>query len=134
MVHPSELDTVLPEADWLALACPLTEETRGLIDARRLALLPDGARVLNVARGAVIDEDAMIECLRSGRLAGAYLDVFTQEPLPQESPLWAMANVIVTPHNATVSSGKYERECRLFLDNLRRWAAGEPLINEVLSL
>jgi D-2-hydroxyacid dehydrogenase (NADP+) len=131
MVHPSELDTVLPQADWLALATPLSDETRGLIDARRLALLPEGARILNVARGAVIDEAAMVQALASGRLGGAYLDVFTTEPLPPESPLWTLPNVIVTPHNSTATSGKYEREARLFLDNLSRWLRAEALANEV---
>ncbi len=103
------------------------------MDARRLALLPQGARILNVARGAVIDEAAMIEGLESGRLGGAYLDVFTTEPLPEESPLWTLPNVIVTPHNSTATSGKYEREARLFLDNLTRWLRAETLANEVTS-
>jgi phosphoglycerate dehydrogenase-like enzyme len=125
---------VLPKADWLVLACPLTDETRGLIDARRLDLLPAGARIANVARGAVIDEEAMIEALRAGRLAGAYLDVFTREPLPAESQLWDMPNVIVTPHNSTVSAGNRRRQAEIFLDNLRRWGRGEPLTNLVVSL
>jgi D-2-hydroxyacid dehydrogenase (NADP+) len=132
-VHPSELDSVLPAADWLALACPLTPETRGLIDERRLGLLPAGARLVNVSRGAVVDEEAMIHALESGRLAGAYLDVFAKEPLPPESPLWRLPNVIVTPHNAAVSSGKYDREARIFMENLDRWLKGEPLRNEILS-
>ncbi len=134
VVHPDKLDVVLPRADWLVLACPLTDETRGLIDARRIALLPPGARIANVARGAVIDEDAMIEGLRSGHLGGAYLDVFTREPLPADSPLWDLPNVIVTPHNSTVSASKYQREAEIFLDNLARWAKGTPLTNLVTRL
>ena len=134
VVHPSGLDAVLPRADWLTLACPLTDETRGLIDARRLGLLPQGARIANVARGAVIDEEAMIAALRSGRLGGAYLDVFAAEPLPAESPLWDLPNVIVTPHNSTVSASKYQREAEVFLDNLARWAGGAPLTNLVTAL
>jgi phosphoglycerate dehydrogenase-like enzyme len=134
MAHPSELDKYLPSADWLALACPLTEETRGLIDARRLSLLPPRAHIVNVSRGAVIDEEAMIAELRSGRLGGAYLDVFTTEPLPPESPLWDMANVIVTPHNSSTSASNYERQAEIFLDNLERWARNEPLRNVVKSL
>jgi phosphoglycerate dehydrogenase-like enzyme len=134
LVHPSDLDSVLPAADWLVLACPLTDETRGLIDGRRLDLLPKGARLANVARGAVVDEPALIERLRSGQLGGAYLDVFAQEPLPPASPLWDMENVIVTPHNSTVSSGKNRRETEVFLENLGRWARGEALLNVVARL
>jgi phosphoglycerate dehydrogenase-like enzyme len=134
VLHPSALDSVLPRADWLVLACPLTDETRGLIDARRLALLPAGARLVNVARGAVVDEDAMVESLLLRRLAGAYLDVFAQEPLPAESPLWAMENVIVTPHNSTVSASKSRRESEVFFENLGRWARGDALLNLVTTL
>jgi phosphoglycerate dehydrogenase-like enzyme len=133
MVHPSNLDEVLPRADWLVLASLLTGETRRLIDARRLALLPAGAHLINVSRGAIVVEGALIESLERGHLGGAYLDVFEREPLLAESPLWDMKNVIVTPHNAAASNGKYEREARLFLDNLVRWGKGEPLINEVLQ-
>lgn len=134
IVHPSKLDSVLPEANWLSLACPLTDETRGLIDARRFGLLPEKACVANVARGAVIDEDALIEGLQAGRLGGAYLDVFAREPLPEDSPLWDMPNVIITPHNATASASKYRRECEVFFDNLRRWATNQPLRNVVTDL
>jgi phosphoglycerate dehydrogenase-like enzyme len=131
MVTPADLDRVLPAADWLVLAPILSPETRGMIDARRIALLPRGARVINISRGAVIDETAMIEALRSGQLGGAYLDVFEKEPLPADSPLWSLPNVILTPHNSAVSRGKFYREADLFFENLRRWATGRPLINEV---
>ena len=131
MVMPADLDRVLPQANWLVLAPVLTPETRGMIDARRIALLPRGARVINVSRGLVIDEAAMIEALHSGHLGGAYLDVFSKEPLPPESPLWLMPNVILTPHNSAVSSGKYQREADLFFENLTRWGNGQPLVNEV---
>ncbi|MGK9872187.1 NAD(P)-dependent oxidoreductase, partial [Salmonella enterica subsp. enterica] len=86
-------------------ACPLTDETRGLIGAEALCRLPDGAHLVNVARGEVVDEPALIAALREGRLAGAYLDVFAHEPLPTDSPLWDMPNVIVTPHSAGFSDG-----------------------------
>ena len=127
----AQLDTVLHLANWLVLAPILTAETRGMIDARRLALMPAGARVINISRGAVIDEEAMIESLRNGYLGGAYLDVFNREPLPSESPLWQLPNVILTPHNAAASQGKYKREAGLFFENLRRWGRGQPLVNEV---
>ncbi len=128
---PARLRELLPRADWLALACALTDETRGAIDANALALLPRGARVLNISRGGVIDEPALIEALRDGRLAGAYLDVFTEEPLPGSSPLWSLPNVIVTPHNSSISSGNEERRTAVFLRNLVRYGRGEPLVNEV---
>ena len=131
MVHPRELDRVLKDADWLFLACTLTDETRGLIDARRLSLLRRGARLVNISRGAVVVEEDLIEALRSGQLRGAYMDVFAKEPLPLDSPLWDMPNVVITPHNAAISSGKYRREADLFFENLRRWSRNEPLINEV---
>jgi phosphoglycerate dehydrogenase-like enzyme len=132
MRHPSELDAVLPAADWLVLAPILTPETRGMIDARRLALMPKGARLINISRGAVVDEQALIDALAGGQLGGAYLDVFLQEPLPVESPLWSLPNVILTPHNAANSRGKFRREALLFLENLQRWGRQEPLTNEVV--
>ena len=122
---------MLPRADWLALAVPLTDDTRGLIDASAFAALPPGARVLNVARGEVIDEPAMIAALRSGALAGAYLDVFVEEPLPPSSPLWDLPNVIVTPHNSASSTGNVARALDIFLRNLERWVRDKPLENEV---
>lgn len=131
MVQPSSLEAVLPRADWLVLASLLTDETRGLVNAKLLSLLPAGARLINVSRGAIVVEEALIEALRSGHVGGAYLDVFEKEPLSPESPLWDLPNVIISPHNAAASSGKFEREARLFLDNLVRWGRGQPLINEV---
>jgi len=130
-VRFEDIGRVLPRADWLLLACPLTERTRGLVDAAALALLPPGARLVNVARGEVVDEAALIEALRGGALAGAYLDVFAHEPLPADSPLWSLPNVIVTPHTAGHSDGNEARVAALFLDNLRRWNAGLPLLNRV---
>jgi phosphoglycerate dehydrogenase-like enzyme len=131
-LHPPErLPELLPRADWLAIACPLSEATRGAIGADALARLPRGAHLLNVARGEIVDEAALIESLRDGRLAGAYLDVFATEPLPSESPLWRMPNVIATPHNSAASRGNEARQIEIFLDNLARFARGEPLRNEV---
>jgi phosphoglycerate dehydrogenase-like enzyme len=119
----------LPGADWLLLACPLTPQTEGMVDAQALALLPAHAQLVNVSRGEIVDQPALIEALRSGRLAGAFLDVFAKEPLPSDSPLWSLPNVIVTPHSAGLSDGNAARVRRMFLDNLRRWRADEPLQN-----
>ena len=131
VVHPDALDAVLPRADWLAVTANLTSETRGAIDARRLALLPEGAHVINVARGRIIDESALVEALRSNRIAGAYLDVFKTEPLPAESPLWDMPNVIITPHAAWTGKGNFERARLIFLNNLETWLRRRELSTEV---
>jgi len=128
---PARLRELLPRADWLAIACPLSDETRGAIDAAGLALLPRGAHVLNVARGGIVDEPALVAALRDGRLAGAYLDVFATEPLPADSPLWSLPNVVATPHNSAASRGNEDRQLEIFLDNLARYGRGEPLRNEV---
>lgn len=131
MVLPASLKDMLPRADWLALACPLTPETRGIIGEAELALLPPGAHIINIARGEVIDEPALIEALRSGRLGGAYLDVVSTEPLPAESPLWDLPNVIISPHNSAIAQGNERRTVEYFLTNVAAWAKGEPLTNEV---
>ena len=131
MHPPVELARILPRAYWLALACPLTDETRGMIDAKALALLPPGAGILNIARGEVIDEPALIAALESGALRGAYLDVFAQEPLPAESPLWSMPNVIISPHNSAISAGNRGRQAEYFFRNLKAFAKGDAMENEV---
>ncbi len=131
MHTPDQLDALLPRADWLMLACPLTVETRKLITAQRLALLPEGAHIINIARGEVIDEAAMTTALQSGHIAGAYLDVFEQEPLPVTSPLWDMPNVLVTPHNSTNSRGNERRVFECFVAILEQWKNNTPLTNEV---
>jgi len=133
MHTPDQIDALLPRAEWLMLACPLTPQTRGLITATRLALLPRGAHMINIARGEVIDEAAMIAALQSGHLAGAYLDVFEQEPLPAASPLWDMPNVLVTPHNSSSALGNERRVFKMFVRNLEHWQRGEALRNEVPS-
>jgi phosphoglycerate dehydrogenase-like enzyme len=125
-----ELDWLLPQAEFLVTAVPLTDQTRGMVGARELALLPQGAVVINVGRGPLIDEAALVEALRSGHLGGASLDVFDPEPLPADSPFWELPNVMVTPH----VSGTHDRVSRyttdLFLANLERYVAGRPLLNE----
>jgi phosphoglycerate dehydrogenase-like enzyme len=123
----AELATVLHRAQWLVLACPLSEATRRLVDAAALARLPAGAMLINVARGEVVEQDALVESLRSGRLGGAFLDVFEHEPLPADSPLWTLPNTMVTPHAAGHSAGNATRWTAIFIDNLGRWLRGEPL-------
>jgi len=125
------LDSVLPQADWLVLACPLTPQTKRLLDAERLSLLPSGAHLINVARGEIVVETDLIAALRDKALAGAYLDVFEHEPLNADSPLWDLPDVIVTPHTAGQSDSHYEAVGRIWLDNLARWVRDEQLINEV---
>jgi phosphoglycerate dehydrogenase-like enzyme len=119
-----DLHTGLADADWLILACPLTPQTQGLINARALKSLPAQAHLVNVARGEIVVEPDLIEALRSGHLAGAYLDVFAHEPLSVDSPLWSMPQVIITPHAAGHSDGNEKRVAAMFLDNLRRWCEG----------
>ena len=131
MVTFDDWQQVLPKTDWLVLACPLTPKTRQLVNAQALALLPTGAHLVNVARGEVVDEPALIAALQSGQLGGAFLDVFAHEPLPQDSPLWAMPQVMVTPHAAGHSDGNEHRVAQMFLDNLSRWVQGLPLRNAV---
>jgi phosphoglycerate dehydrogenase-like enzyme len=125
-----DLHAVLPSVDWLVLACPLTDTTRGLVDARALALLPAGARLINVARGNVVNEDDVIQALESGKLDGAYLDVFRKEPLEQASPLWTMPNIMVSPHSASYSVGHYDRIGDIFIDDLALWRDGRTMRNE----
>jgi phosphoglycerate dehydrogenase-like enzyme len=121
---------LLPRCDWVVLACSLNAETRRIINAETLALLPRGTRLVNVCRGSVVDEAALIEALKSGQLGGAYLDVFETEPLPAESPLWDLPNVIVSPHNAQASTGNDRRAMEIFLGNLVKWGRGERMRNE----
>lgn len=130
-VASTDLHSVLPRADWLLLCCPLTPATRGLVDARALSLLKPGAHLVNVARGEVVVEAALVAALQGGHLGGAFLDVFEHEPLPAESPLWALPQVIVTPHSAGQSAGHAARVAGMFATNLRRWLRGEALVHAV---
>jgi len=131
---PQQLDQLLPRADWLIIASPLTAETRGLINAERLARLPRGAHIINIGRGEIIDEAAMVEALRTGQLGGAYLDVFEKEPLSAESPLWDLPKVLISPHNSAAASGNDERVYQMFLGNLEQWHRKQALTNEVRSI
>lgn len=131
MIGPSALAARLPQCDWLVLACPLTAETRGMIGERELSQLAAGAGLVNVGRGGLVVEADVVAALRDGRLAKAYLDVFAIEPLPTTSPLWAMPNVWLTPHNASACAGHDERVVAVFTDNLTRWLARDELRNAV---
>jgi phosphoglycerate dehydrogenase-like enzyme len=125
----AELTGELARTDVVVIACPLTEHTRGLLGAAELAALPGHAIVVNVGRGPVIDEPALVAALAEGRLAGACLDVFAEEPLPAESPLWGMENVIVSPHSASTLADENAALVELFLDNLARYLDGRPRRN-----
>lgn len=127
-----ELDEALAEALFVVLAVPLTERTRGLIGADELAVMRDDAYLINVARGSVVDEAALVQALREGEIAGAALDVFEEEPLPAESPLWGLENVIVTPHAAAATREYAARVAALVRENTRRFRADESLVNRVL--
>jgi len=131
MIGPERLADVLPEADFVVLTIPLTHDTRHMIGERELRLMKSTAHIVNIGRGGTIDEAALIRALREGWIAGAGLDVFEKEPLPADSPLWGMENVIITAHYAGATPHYNERALAIFLDNLRRYKAGEPLRNVV---
>ena len=122
---------LLGEADFVVIAAPLTPETRGIFGAEELAAMKPTGYLINVARGEIVREDALVNALRANGIAGAALDVFAQEPLPPESPIWALPNVFATPHISWNSPHIRPRTLALFLDNLRRFVAGEPLVNVV---
>ena len=127
--QPEELPEMLPQVDVLVLSVPHTPKTEKMIGARELAHLKPGAYLINIARGAVVDEPALIEALQSGHLSGAALDVFAEEPLPASSPLWGLENVLISPHSASTSDRENQRLVDLFCDNLRRFIDGEALRN-----
>jgi phosphoglycerate dehydrogenase-like enzyme len=125
------LERLLALSDYLVVTVPRTAETDGMVGARELALLPRGAVVINVSRGGIVDEAALAEALRGGRLRGAGLDVFGREPLPPESPLWSLPNALLLPHVSGTSHRFWRRETDLIVANLRRYASGERLLNTV---
>jgi phosphoglycerate dehydrogenase-like enzyme len=125
----SDLPALVRQADFLVLAVPHTSETERLIGKRELDAVKPGAMLINIARGVVVDEQAMIAALQEGRLGGVALDVFAKEPLPTDSPLWDMPNVLVSPHSASTIDSENARLTDLFCENLRRYLRGEALIN-----
>jgi phosphoglycerate dehydrogenase-like enzyme len=131
MYGPDRLHDLLPEADCVVLTVPLSRETQGMIGERELRAMKPTCYLINIGRGGTIDESALVRALSEGWIAGAGLDVFEQEPLPETSPLWQLDNVIVTAHYAGMTPEYDERALAIFLDNLGRYRAGEPLRNVV---
>ena len=131
MFPPGELHAFLRQCEYVVLALPLTEESTGLIGEAEIAAMKPNAVIINIARGRVIDQEALVRALREGRLAGAALDVTTPEPLPSGHELWDVPNVMITPHISGGTPRYMERAVDLFCDNLRRYANGEPLRNVV---
>lgn len=128
---PADLLSMLPGADVVAICVPLTAETEGMIDEAAFKAMKPGAILINIARGRIVDTSALFAALNDGRLAGACLDVTEPEPLPADSPLWKMPNVVITPHVAADAQVTDDRRVILFRENLRRFSAGEPLLNVV---
>jgi phosphoglycerate dehydrogenase-like enzyme len=131
LYDPSDIKSVLKESDYVVLCVPYTPQTQGMINADTLAVMKPTAVLINVARGNVVDEPALIEALKAGKIRGAGLDVYTEEPLPSTSPFWKLPNVIACPHVAGLSPHYLARAVTLFAENLRRYLAGEPLLNVV---
>jgi phosphoglycerate dehydrogenase-like enzyme len=131
MVGPDELHDALAEADFVVLTIPLTEETRHMIDAQAFEKMKSSAYILNIGRGGTIDEGAMIHALQNGQIAGAGLDVFETEPLPADSPLWAMENVLITAHYSGDTPHYDDRALEIFIDNLERYANNQTMRNVV---
>jgi phosphoglycerate dehydrogenase-like enzyme len=128
---PADLDDLLGRADVVVLAAPESSETHHLLDAGRFAAMRDGAVLCNVARGSLVDEDALVAAVRSGKVEAAILDVATQEPLPADSPLWDVEGVLLSPHSSASQEGYDDRLLDLFAANLRRFLHGEALANQV---
>jgi phosphoglycerate dehydrogenase-like enzyme len=134
MLRQSDLLASLPKADVVVLACPLNEDTRLMANGNFFAQMKEGATLVNIGRGDLVDEDALLTALDSGTLDAALLDVFRTEPLPEESPLWAHPKVRVTAHTSASSTGTVARGDQLFVGNLKKFLAGDPLKNEVKEI
>ena len=124
----NKLDEMLEISDWFVIAAPLTPETLGIIDSRRIGLMKNGAYFILISRGGIADEQAVIEALKSGKLAGAAIDSFVTEPLPTTSPFWDMENVIVSPHASALTPEMWEGRRKIFEENLRRYLTNEPFL------
>ena len=133
MIAPEEVTTALPRADVVVLTLPATDETRNLVNDDFLAAMRPDAVLVNVARGSIVDEAALMAALDAGRPDFAVLDVVSEEPLPPEHPLWSHPKVVVRPHSSSGGHGRFARGADLFAENLRRYRAGEPLFHEVTS-
>jgi phosphoglycerate dehydrogenase-like enzyme len=128
---PAQLDDLLPQADYVLLCTPVTPTTIGLMNRARLARMKPSAYLINVGRGELVDEAALLEALQNRRIGGAAVDVFTQEPLPAESPFWSLDNLLITPHLAAATESIWERHYELIFENMAHFLAGRPLLNEV---
>jgi phosphoglycerate dehydrogenase-like enzyme len=126
-----DVDEVIAKSDYIVLSTPFTPATQGLMNGARIAKMQSHAVLINVSRGAIVDEHALIDALREKRIRGAALDVFEAEPLPPDSPLWSLDNVLISPHSADHTSDAHERAIRFFLENLQRFERGEKLQNIV---
>jgi phosphoglycerate dehydrogenase-like enzyme len=131
LYSPEQLGSLLAESDFVVLAAPESEHTRGMIGVAALEQMKPKALLINVARGGLVDEEALADALRRKRIGGAVLDVTATEPLPETSPLWDLPNCVITPHDSAFSPLSLERTLELFLENLSRFRRGEPLLNEV---
>jgi phosphoglycerate dehydrogenase-like enzyme len=131
LYDPGDLKLLLKESDYVAICVPYTPQTHGMINADALAVMKPNAVLINVARGNVVDEPALIDALKAGTIRGAGLDVYSEEPLPSSSPIWKLPNVIACPHIAGLSPHYVRRAMMFFAENLRRYIAGEPLLNVV---
>jgi D-2-hydroxyacid dehydrogenase (NADP+) len=125
---PAQIDEVFRQADYIVLAAPVTETTKAIANAERLALMKPGACLINVGRGALVDEPSLASALREKRIGGAALDVFPKEPLPVDSPLWDVPDLLITPHTAALTEKLWERHYSLFSENLKRYLSGSPLL------
>ena len=125
---PTETDEIFRQADYVVLAAPITESTKGIANAERLSLMKPDACLINVGRGPLVDETALATALREKKIGGAALDVFPKEPLPPESPLWDLPNLLITPHTAALTEKLWERHYALFSENLRRYLNNQPLL------
>jgi phosphoglycerate dehydrogenase-like enzyme len=124
----SQLDLLLAQSDYVVLAAPVTSATHNLIDAAGLAQMKPDACLINVGRGQLVDEAALVQALHDNKIGGAALDVFVEEPLPSSSPLWDFENVLITPHTAGLTEQQWERQYALVAENLRRYSNGQPLL------
>jgi phosphoglycerate dehydrogenase-like enzyme len=127
----TEIDNVLPRADYVLLCTPVTPATTGIINTARLNKMKPESYLINVGRGPLVDEPALLQALQDRRIAGAALDVFNEEPLPADSPFWSLDNLLITPHTAAVTERLWDRHYRLIAENLKRFLSGEPLLNQV---
>jgi phosphoglycerate dehydrogenase-like enzyme len=131
LYRPEQLLEMLAEADFVVVTLPLTDATNGLFGREQFAAMKPTAYFINVSRGAVVQEEPLLECLKAGRIAGAGLDVFVEEPLPAANPFWDLPNVIITPHLAAISPVYLDRAVKLFAENLSRYIADKPLLTPI---